>query len=294
MLVGKLPAKEVLVPLLDRYLGAIPNDTSKTGPAPSLWGSDLRLDDIKAREALNPIDINFPAASVRDEVKLKMMEPKGSTIIAFSIRLQSTVQAGDLASCEAELRELFALSLLVNLLETRLVEVLRFKLGQVYSVSVSDDLSFSSPRLGESRKGNLSVSFECDPAEADELIEAVRAELDALRSGGSAFTDANVAAAVEQQRRSFEECFQKNDWWASILLDLYFSRTQCVTKDIGATLALWWRVRSDVVENFDVKMADATLQQVLPEKAVTAVVTMRPKGKLPPAANGAAKAASLG
>lgn len=136
----------------------------------------------------------------------------------------------------------------------------------------------------------MSVGFECDPAEADELVDAALSELDKLRDGSTAFTVANVEAALMQERREFEECFQKNDWWAGTLQDLYFSRCQAVTEDIGESMALWWQVRSEVVTGFNTDIAHQTLLAVLPPSAPSAVVTMRPKrAKGGKAGNGATK-----
>merc|ERR1712110_189120 len=179
-------------------------------------------------------------------------------------------------SAEAELKDLFQLRILVRLLETRLIEVLRFKRGQVYGVSVGDDFSMASPHFGCVRKGTLSISFECDPAESDELVEATQSELAKLRSGEAAFTAENVNAAREQDRRSFEEQFRKNDWWAGTLTELYFSRCNAVAEDIGTTLSVWWRVRADIVTSFNEATALEALRAFIPPTAASVVVTMRP------------------
>lgn len=279
VLVGKLPAKDVLLPMLETYLGSIPNRSE--GPnAYALGSSDVQR-EIAVRQAVKPLEIKFPLKIVREEVHLKMVDPKGSTLVVFPLQLSAVTQAGSVESAEAELREIFRLRLLVRMLETRLIEVLRFKRGQVYSVSVADDLSHAPPHLGCRRTGTVSIGFECDPAEADELIEATTTELSRLRSGEAAFTAENASAALEQERREFEELFHKNDWWACTILDMYFSRCHAVTGDIGASVALWWRIRADVAGTFDSTQASATLREVLPEGATSAVVTMRPKGKVP-------------
>merc|ERR1719188_251875 len=103
-----------------------------------------------------------------------MVEPKGSTVMSYPIRLSAVTVAGSVESAEAELKELSCLRLMVRMLETRLVEVLRFKRGQVYGVSVQDDLRMSPPQLGKPRSGTLSISFECGPSESDELVAATQ------------------------------------------------------------------------------------------------------------------------
>merc|ERR1712232_544885 len=206
-----------------------------------------------------------------------MGDPKGSTVICFPVRLQSVTEATSIASAEAELKDLFQLRILVRLLETRLIEVLRFKRGQVYGVSVGDDFSMASPQFGCVRKGTLSISFECDPAESDELVEATQTELTKLRNGEAAFTEENVNAAREQDRRSFEEQFRKNDWWAGTLTELYFSRCNAIAEDVGTTLSVWWRVRAEVLHSINEAKALEALRTFLPESAASVVVTMRPK-----------------
>lgn len=273
--VGKLPNSEILMPLLDKYLGSIPNVDQGIARAP---GAVLRLPELQARQAVTALDVAFPATNVREEVHLEMIDPKGSNVLCFPLSLGAVASPeGGLATAEAELRELFRLRMLVRLLETRFIEVLRFKRGQVYGVSVREDFSFCSPHMGKVRAGTLSISFECNPAEADELLEATRAELARLRRGEAAFTDEHVDAAREQDRREFEELFRKNDWWANNLLDLYFSRCNSITEDISATLALWWRVRRDCVRTMDKDDALAAFNSFLPEHSTSVLVAMRPK-----------------
>ena len=63
---GKLPKKEKFMALLETYLGAIPNRD----------GQNARLDDLAMREAVKSLDISFPKKSVREDVHLRMVEPK--------------------------------------------------------------------------------------------------------------------------------------------------------------------------------------------------------------------------
>merc|ERR1719253_2084944 len=107
------------------------------------------------------------------------------------------------------------------------------------------DFSTAPPLLGSKRKGSLSVSFECDPAEADELIDVAIAELRRLRQPEIGFTAEIVSSAKEKERREFEETIQTNGFWVDTVLDLYFARCHAVIGDIGATMSMWWRARSE-------------------------------------------------
>lgn len=276
-LAGKLPPKEVLLPLLEKYLGAIPNE-DELGSAVA---TDItpRQDELELRKALAPLSVTFPASPVREDVHLKMVEPKGSNVICFPIQLDAVTSDGDSESAEAELRDLFLVNLVVSMLETRLIEVLRFQHGQIYGVSVGTDFSAAPPKLGVVRSGTLRISFACDPADSDKLIDVTLAELTRLRNGSSVFTDANVAAALEQSKRNFEESTRKNEFWANMILELYFSRAYAVTGEIGATMALWWRVRAEVNAGFTAASAGDAFRALLPDGVSSAVIAMRPKPK---------------
>eukprot|EP00933_Yihiella_yeosuensis_P043015 TRINITY_DN37713_c0_g1_i2.p1 TRINITY_DN37713_c0_g1~~TRINITY_DN37713_c0_g1_i2.p1 ORF type:complete len:541 (+),score=87.52 TRINITY_DN37713_c0_g1_i2:3-1625(+) len=274
---GRLPAREILVPLLEQYLGCIPNADASQAEAVQ----NQRRSDLELREAVTPLDIKFPNARIREDVHLNMVEPKGSTVVVFPLVVPTAVKLHDLDSARNELRDLLRLRMLVSLLETRLIEVLRFQRGQVYGVSVSDDLGSSPPQLGIQRKGTLSIGFECDPAESDELVEATLKEIQNLRDGSSTFTSENVSAALEQEKRDFEERTNTNSWWAGTILDLYFSRcfAVCEGKTIGDTMSTWWQVHKEVNESFNEDQAMKAFKDFLPQGSSSVVVAMRPKGK---------------
>eukprot|EP00435_Cladocopium_sp_Y103_P030315 s433_g7.t1 len=203
---------------------------------------------------------------------------KGSTVLSFPLQLSSSSSASSLEKCAEELKEIMQLQLLVRLLETRLVEVLRFQRGQVYSVAVGTDMGLSPPKMGMARKGSLSVRFECDPAESDELVAATREELQRLRDARAAFTKENVSAAVEQDRREFEELIHTNSWWAGTTLDLYFSRCFVAQPDVGSIMSLWWTARKETLGSFNEELAQQLLVAILPATGHSVVVAMRPKG----------------
>jgi len=274
VLVGNLPPKETLLPMLEKYFGSIPNEGDVGGKPPV---AVKRRSEMEMRESLTPLSIPFPAKPVREDVHLTMIDPKGSTVIYFPIQLANVTEANNVASGEAELRDIFMVTFLLRILEQRLIEALRFKRGQVYGAQVGTDFALAPPQLGVTRRGTLRVSFECDPAEADELVEATLQELQAMRDGSAPFTDENVSSALEQDKREFEELTRKNDFWVDTLLDLYFARVHAVTGEIGATMALWWRVRADVAANLTAASAGEAYRQLLPEGAPSAVICMRPK-----------------
>ena len=109
--------------------------------------------------------------------------------------------------------------LLVSALENVLSIVVRDELrearGGIYSPFVNASLDTRpEPRYA------VTVGFGCDPARAEELAQAVFAEVDSLQAVGP--SDDTVAKVKEQLRRSREESLEQNAFWVSAL-DYYFT-----------------------------------------------------------------------
>mmetsp|Transcript_89781 Transcript_89781/g.164518 ORF Transcript_89781/g.164518 Transcript_89781/m.164518 type:complete len:363 (+) Transcript_89781:3-1091(+) len=274
--VGKLPDKEVLIPLLEKYLGTIPTKRDAAANAASAERV-VRRTETELRNGIAPLSVSFPAKPLRDEVRLKMVDARGVATIAFPISLDTIVLEGKPETAMAELQELSNTGFLEQLLQTRLVEVLRFQRGQVYSVSVTTDFSTSAPLLGAIRKGQLRIGFECNPEEADELVDAALEEMARLRNGLSFFSDQDVAAVLESEQRSFEEDVQSNDYWCAFISSLYASRAYAAIGDIGEATDLWLRARKAALAGFTAALAQDAFRELLPEGVSSAIVTLKPK-----------------
>jgi zinc protease len=107
-------------------------------------------------------------------------------------------------------QDAYTLSSLGELLEMRLLDRLREKLGGTYSVSVSTGFS-RKPR----QEWQVVVSYGSAPEQADSMFAAVRAEFDSLRR--FAPTAAEVERVREQQRRELEVARKTNGWWVGVL-----------------------------------------------------------------------------
>jgi zinc protease len=102
------------------------------------------------------------------------------------------------------------LAALGKVLEIRLREALREDLGKVYGVSVDADLT-SRPRL----RSNVSLGFGCAPENVDELVQAVFAEIAALREQG---TSEQVLGRVREiVRRERQARLLQNVYWIRAL-----------------------------------------------------------------------------
>ncbi len=147
-----------------------------------------------------PRDLGIrPPAGVVEKTVRAGVEPKASTVVVYHNDQPSSVATRQ------------AFRTLGDILETRLTEELREALGGTYSVSVSASAS-TQPRNSQ----QLAVQYGSSPENVDTLFRAVTRVVQALRDSGPTATE--LAAALEQQRRSLEVSQRQNGYWLSSLL----------------------------------------------------------------------------
>ena len=108
----------------------------------------------------------------------------------------------------------YRLTSMVSLLRDRLRERLREELGGTYSANVgggADRIPVSSYAI--------QVSFGCDPARVDEMLEAVEEEMERVRT--ELASEEEVAQISEQQRRGRETAKETNGFWLGVLQSVY-------------------------------------------------------------------------
>jgi len=121
---------------------------------------------------------------------------------------------------------------LEQILESRLVERMRFELGAIYNVSASVDFSSSNPSTRFPLSGTAGISFTCDPRDIELLVSKVFAELRLLAEEGPSERD--VKTRVEISRREHETSVKYNSWWVETLVSSYSSRRH--DDDEGSTV----------------------------------------------------------
>lgn len=121
------------------------------------------------------------------------------------------------------MREMLSVRLACRVLETRLLKLLRFRFGDVYSVSVSPYLGLEAPSANLPLRGDCAVSFSCDPDAAWRLVELALDELASLQADGPSAED--CATAVELERRAFELSAAENHYYLERLLSAYHVRS---------------------------------------------------------------------
>ncbi|KAK1312722.1 hypothetical protein QJS10_CPA07g00912 [Acorus calamus] len=122
--------QEVALPLILQYLGGIPKPS---GPILHFNRDDLR-----------GLPFTFPATIIREVVRSPMVEAQCSVQLAFPVELKNN----------SMMEEIHYVGFLSKLLETKIMQTLRFKHGQIYSVGVSVFLGGNKPSRTEDVRGD--------------------------------------------------------------------------------------------------------------------------------------------
>jgi zinc protease len=169
---------DAIAPPLAAYLGSLPSRGAADG-------------------RIGPMRLQFPS-SVRREIVTKGREPRSQTVLTFF---------ADTGLDELEVHRAQAAA---SVLEARLRDILRERLGGTYSVGVG--YSNTSPVPGYA---TISVQFGSAPENADALVGAVMAEIDRLRREGP--SDSDVRAVKESEKNDLQEALRQNGYWLNSL-----------------------------------------------------------------------------
>ena len=175
--VGAFKVDEI-APMLATYLGSLPSRGTR----------DAKIGDLQLR---------FPTSVVREKVT-KGQEPRSQTVMTFF---------ADTGLDELETHRVQAAT---QVLEMRLRDILREKLGGTYSVGVG--YSNTSPQPGY---GTTSVQFGSAPENVESLTAAVMSEIERLQKEGPSAAD--VQAVKEQEKNSLSEALLQNGYWLNSL-----------------------------------------------------------------------------
>ena len=108
----------------------------------------------------------------------------------------------------------YRLNSMISLLRDRLRERLREELGGTYGANVAG----GSDRIPVSTYA-VQITFGCDPARVEELLQAVEEEIGRVRNELAA--DEEIAQIQEQQRRGRETAKETNGFWLGVLQTVY-------------------------------------------------------------------------
>ncbi|XP_058068278.1 zinc protease PQQL-like isoform X2 [Magnolia sinica] len=239
----------VSIPLVLQYLGGIPK--------PSESVLHFNRDDLKG------LPFTFPATVIREEVRSPMVEAQCSVQLAFPVELKNS----------SMMEEIHFVGFLSKLLETKIMQVLRFKHGQIYSVGVSVFLGGNKPSRTGDVRGDISVNFSCDPDISWKLVDFALEEILRLQEQGPSEQD--VLSILEIEQRAHENGLQENYYWLDRILRSYQSRVY--SGDISASFQVQDEGRSNVRESLRPSTAQLALRRILPspcKKQYTVVILM--------------------
>ncbi|VAH61072.1 unnamed protein product [Triticum turgidum subsp. durum] len=166
---------DISIPLILEYLGGIPKVQDTVQPL--------------SREDLKGLPFKFPETIIREVVRSPMVEAQCFVQLGFPVVLKSTMMTEDI----------HYVGFLSKLLETKIMQVLRFKYGQVYSVNVGVFLGGNKPSRSGDVRGDISVNFSCDPDMSSRLVDFVLEEISYLQTEGPSEEDVWTILEIEQR-----------------------------------------------------------------------------------------------
>ncbi|KAL1364192.1 hypothetical protein HN51_012358 [Arachis hypogaea] len=239
----------IAMPLILQYLGGIPR------PAEPIMHFN--------RDELKGLPFTFPTTISREVVRSPMVEAQCLVQLCFPVEMKN----GTLVE------EIHFVGFLSKLIETKIMQVLRFKHGQIYSVGVSVFLGGNKPsRIGDVR-GDISINFSCDPEISSKLVDLALDEILCLQEEGP--SDQDVATILEIEQRAHENGLQENYFWLDRILRSYQSRVYA--NDVGASFEIQDEGRRKVRSSLTPRTAQLALQRMLPypcKKQYTVVILM--------------------
>ncbi|KAI7988125.1 Zinc protease PQQL-like [Camellia lanceoleosa] len=239
----------IACPLILQYLGGIPR------PLEPVF--HFSRDDLKG------LPFTFPSTIIREVVRSPMVEAQCSVQLCFPVELKN----------ENMMEDIQFVGFLSKLLETKILQVLRFKHGQIYSAGVSVFLGGNKPSRVDNVRGDISVNFSCDPDISTTLVDLALEEI--LRLQGEGPTDEDVLTILEIEQRAHENGLQENYYWLDRILRSYQSRIYF--GDVGTSFEVQEEGRSKVRKTLTPLTAQLALRRILPfpcKKQYTVVILM--------------------
>ncbi|PQQ14742.1 zinc protease PQQL-like [Prunus yedoensis var. nudiflora] len=239
----------IALPLILQYLGGIPKP-----PKPLL---QYNRDDLKG------LPFTFPKTRIREVVRSPMVEEQCSVQLCFPVELNNGTMVEDI----------HIIGFLSKLLETKIMQVLRFKHGQIYTVGVSVFLGGNKPSRTANVRGDISINFSCDPEISSKLVDITLDEISRLQEEGP--SDEDVSTILEIEQRAHENGLQENYYWLDRILHSYQSRVY--SGDVGTCFEIQEEGRSKVRQSLTPVTAQLALQKILPfpcKKQYTVVILM--------------------
>lgn len=248
------------VPLVEKYLGSIP---------PKKPEKFLHIfEGIRHRERrVTPFPLKFPNHVIKRTVRAHMTDPMSKASITFPVRFRNPDFGGPptlLGGRELTVAK-FKTVMTASIIERRLLAVLRFEYGEIYTCHANASFAYQDPDVaGEMYSGDIMVSFSCAPERGVHLAKHAREVVNKLRTRGP--NEDEVQAVRECETRDFEVNRQENAFWREYITELYKSRLMgagILDGDIEALYRMTEEVRDDVIKSLSPDVVREHLQAVL-------------------------------
>jgi len=180
-IVGNI-AQDTVLPLVEKYIGSLPV--------------------VGRKETWIDREVEQPKGKIIKEISLPLTIPKSTVFISFAKDLKYTPY------------NYLGLEIIKGILDLVYTEKVREDKGGTYDVSVSLSEEKRPEEIGEGM-----ITFDCDPARANELKAIIYNELDNLMKNGP--SQINLDKAVSNLLKTREENKKHNSYWSSILSRYY-------------------------------------------------------------------------
>lgn len=147
-------------------------------------------------------DVEQPEGKIAKEINLPLTIPKATVFIGFSNELKYKPE------------NYLGLEVINGILDITYVETVREEEGGTYGVGVS----LGAQKRPEER-GQGQISFDCDPARADDLKKIIYREIDKIVREGP--DQQKLEKAVNNLLKTREEGKQHNSYWLGVLSRYY-------------------------------------------------------------------------
>jgi len=147
-------------------------------------------------------EVNIPEGETVKNIPLKMTEAKATVIIKYNDEMDYTPA------------NRIAMSVMEGVLDLRYTESIREKEGGTYGVGVRASTSHY-PKA----EGAVSISFDCDPERAADLIPLVYVEIEKLMKEGP--TQEDLDKVTKNILKGRAESKENNGYWMGVIYNYY-------------------------------------------------------------------------
>ena len=174
--------KENVLPMVEKYIGSLP---------------------VKSRsESWIDRDVEQPEGKISREISMELKVPKSTVLLAFTSDMKYTPY------------NYLGLEVIKGILDIVYTEKVREDEGGTYGVGIQLSAQKRPEPIGEGM-----ITFDCDPARANDLKAIIYRELDNLIKTGP--SKENLDKAVNNMLKTREESKMHNSYWSSVLTRYY-------------------------------------------------------------------------